>query len=131
MSDCTDREFRYPSTPFTLWADEGTVLHMALVDMFVTCVNDAEARAIRAALLDEKLIACGNTWPVSSAFRWNGKVEEAVEVMLLVKTTDDRLAEATALIGELHSYDLPAITIVRVEATSSEFESWVIDSTRP
>ena len=104
---------------------------MALVDLFVTCVNDAEARAIRAALLDKKLVACGNTWPVSSAYSWNGKVEEAVEVMLLVKTTDDRLEEAAALIDELHSYELPAITVVRVEATSSEFERWVIDSTRP
>ena len=104
---------------------------MALIDLFVTCVNDAEARAIRAALLEKNLVACGNTWPVSSAYRWNDKVEEAVEVMLLVKTSEDRLVEATNLICELHSYDLPAITVVRVDATPPEFERWVVDSTRP
>lgn len=104
---------------------------MALVDLFVTCVSEAEAHAIRSALLEERLIACANSWPVSSAFRWNDELDEVVEVMLLTKTTDDRQAAAVAVINRLHSYDLPAISVVRVEAASSEYERWVVESTRP
>jgi periplasmic divalent cation tolerance protein len=58
-------------------------------------------------------------------------VEEVTEVMLLVKTTTDRQAEVIAMIGELHSYDLPAISVVRVEAGSPEYERWVTESTMP
>ena len=104
---------------------------MALVELFVTCVNDAEANTIRSALLNGRLIACGNTWPVSSAFRWNDELDEVAEVMLLAKTTDDRLTAAVEVINKLHSYDLPAISVVRVEAASSDYERWVVESTRP
>ena len=131
MSDCTEREFGCPCTDTRARANEGTVSFMALVDLFVTCVNDAEANAIRSALLNERLIACGNTWPISSAFRWNDELEEVSEVMLLAKTTDDRQAAAVEVINELHSYDLPAISVVRVDATSPEYERWVVECTRP
>ena len=117
--------------PFIRQADEGTVLLVALVDVFVTCVDEAEANLIRSTLLEKRLIACGNSWPVSSAFLWNDELEQETEVMLLVKTVKDRQAEVVGVIGQLHSYDLPAISIVQVEAGSPEFERWVIDSTRP
>jgi periplasmic divalent cation tolerance protein len=58
-------------------------------------------------------------------------VEQASEVMLLVKTTEDRRTEVVRVIDELHSYDLPAVSVVRVEAGSSEFERWVEESTGP
>lgn len=116
--------------PISLQADEGTVSLMTLVDVFVTCVDEAEANSIRSALLEKRLIACGNSWPVSSAFLWNDELEQETEVMLLVKTVKDRQAEVVGVIGQLHSYDLPAISIVQVEAGSPEFERWVIDSTR-
>ena len=116
--------------PFSLQADEGTVSLMTLVDVFVTCVDEAEANSIRSTLLEKRLIACGNSWPVSSAFLWNDELEQETEVMLLVKTAKDRQAEVAEVIGQLHSYDLPAISIVQVEAGSPEFERWVIDSTR-
>ncbi len=118
----------HPSIP---WADEGTVLSVALVDLLVTCVDEAEANMIRLALLEQRLIACGNSWPISSAYRWNDSVEQAAEVMLLVKTTEDRRTEVVGVIDKLHSYDLPAVSIVRVEAGSPEFERWVEESTRP
>jgi periplasmic divalent cation tolerance protein len=101
---------------------------MVLVDLFITCADDAEANTILHALLNRRLIACGNTWPVSSSFRWEGTVERASEVMLLVKTTSDRESEAIALITELHSYDVPAISVVSVRAGSPEYERWVIES---
>lgn len=104
---------------------------MALVDLFVTCVDEVEANLIRSALLEKRLIACGNTWPISSAFIWNDKLDKSSEVMLLVKTVRDRQAEVVAVVNQLHSYDLPAISVLQVEAGSPEYERWVIESTRP
>ena len=51
--------------------------------------------------------------------------------MLLVKTTSERQAAVVALVTDLHSYEVPAISIVAVEAGSVEYERWVIESTRP
>jgi periplasmic divalent cation tolerance protein len=104
---------------------------MGLVDLFITCADHAEANAIRSALLTHRLIACGNTWAVSSEYHWDDEVETANEVMLLVKTTSERQAAVVALVTDLHSYEVPAISIVAVEAGSVEYERWVIESTRP
>lgn len=104
---------------------------MSLFDLFVTCADQAEAGAIRSALLARRLIACGNTWAVSSEFRWGSEVETANEVMLLVKTTREHQAEVVALIKELHSYEVPAISVIEAEAGSVEYERWVIESTQP
>lgn len=116
---------------FACVASEGTVSQMSLVDLFVTCADQEEAGVIRSALLARRLIACGNTWAVSSEFRWEGEVETANEVMLLVKTTQERQTDVVTLIKELHSYEVPAISIVAVEAGSAEYERWVIESTQP
>lgn len=117
--------------PYIRLADEGTVSLMALIDLFVSCVDEGEASTIRSALLERRLIACGNIWPISSAYRWNDSVEQASEVMLLVKTTEDRRTDVVQVIDELHSYDLPAVSVVQVEAGSPEFERWVEESTKP
>ncbi|MGA1332080.1 MAG: divalent-cation tolerance protein CutA [Ilumatobacteraceae bacterium] len=104
---------------------------MGLVDLFVTCAGQVEADSIRFELLSRRLIACGNTWPVMSKFRWDDGIETASEVMLLVKTTRERQAEVVDLVSQLHSYDVPAISVVQVEAGSVEYERWVIESTQP
>lgn len=109
--------------------DEGTVSLVGLVDLFVTCADEVEADGIRNALLDRRLIACGNTWPVSSAYRWNGEVERSSEVMLLAKTTGAHVAQVVDVVTSLHSYEVPAISVVPVSAGTAEYERWVIEST--
>ncbi len=103
-------------------------MSVALVELLVTCVDEAEANMIRSALLEQRLIACGNTWPISSAYRWHESVEQAAEVMLLAKTTTDRVAEATSTIVQIHSYEVPAISVLEVTAGTPEYERWVTES---
>jgi periplasmic divalent cation tolerance protein len=131
MCNCTEQAFRVVRTASLASPTKVPSLRMGLVDLFVTCAGQVEADSIRSALLSRRLIACGNTWPVMSKFRWDDGIETASEVMLLVKTTRERQAEVVDLVSQLHSYDVPAISVVQVEAGSVEYERWVIESTQP
>lgn len=78
--------------------------------------EEAAHRCI-AALLDERLIACGNILPgVKSLFSWSGTRGEGAECGVLLKTVAARLPEAMARLRAVHPYDTPAILGWRVEA---------------
>jgi periplasmic divalent cation tolerance protein len=131
MCNCTEQGFRGVRTASLARPTKVPSFDVSLVDLFITCADQTEADSIRSALISRRLIACGNTWPVTSEFHWDGATETASEVMLLVKTTRERQTEVVDLVSQLHSYDLPAISIVQVEAGSVEYERWVIESTQP
>ncbi len=95
---------------------------MALVH--VTCGSTVEARRIAAALLRARLVACANWWPVSSHYRWRGTLKLAREVMLELKTLPKLVARVRQAIKIRHSYELPVITVQRVEV-DEDVEGWV------
>lgn len=78
--------------------------------LLVTTSSLLEAKELGRKLIEERLASCVNCWEgVDSIFWWKGKMEEAEEGILLVKTTE-RLKKATiARIKELHSYESPSI----------------------
>ena len=94
--------------------------------IFCTCGNQDEARRIAYALVEERLAACANLITgVQSVFRWEGKVTEAEEVQLLIKTTQSRYSDLQRRIAELHSYDTPEIFSVSLAAVSDKYLAWV------
>jgi periplasmic divalent cation tolerance protein len=101
-----------------------------LVTICCVFADDEEAQRIGRQLVEESLAACVNILaPCRSFYRWQGKVEEAVEVPALFKTTDaaaDRLIERLAL---LHSYDVPAITVWPIDRALGDYADWVGQST--
>ncbi len=94
-----------------------------------TAGSDSEAGKIAHALVEQQLAACVNIVPrVRSVYRWQGKVEEAEEYLLLIKSSRglvERLREATS---KLHSYDLPEFIVVSIESGSPEYLKWVSES---
>ena len=97
-----------------------------------TCTEGAPATRLAQALVEEKLAACVNRLPgVISSFRWEGRVEEERETLLLIKSTEDRLEALTARITELHPYELPEVVAVPVLGGLDSYLDWLRDSVTP
>lgn len=98
---------------------------------FVTCRDVRQARRIARALVGERLAACVNVVPgVASIYAWKGKVEEAREALLLVKSTAARAKRLEARVRALHSYELPEVLTVEVDGGSAAYLRWVRESVR-
>lgn len=80
-------------------------------------------------LVESKLAACVNVLPsVQSIYRWQGEVETAQEILLLIKTTSDRFPELQQRIIHLHSYETPEIIALPVSMVSDKYLAWIQES---
>lgn len=96
--------------------------------MLVTVASKQEAETLVQQLLEEKLIACANMWPVSSHFRWGGKVEQAEEFLVLMKSRLDLFEALSERVSALHSYEVPEVLALPIVAGSSAYVSWLGES---
>jgi len=99
-------------------------------DIYITTRDEAEASKIGETLVVERLAACVNIHPVSSIYRWQGKIETASEAALLVKTRADLVSQVIARVKALHSYEVPCIIATRIEAGNPAYLEWISESTR-
>jgi periplasmic divalent cation tolerance protein len=94
--------------------------------VFCTCGNREEAGRMARTLVEEGLAACVNVLPeIESVYRWQGNIESAREVLLLIKTTESRLEALRERIGALHSYEVPEILAVPVSAGAGSYLAWL------
>lgn len=85
-----------------------------------------EAEAIAGELVAKRLAACVQiVGPIASTYRWEGEVETAEEWLLLIKTTAAAYETVQEAIKLLHSYEVPEIIALPVEAGSADYLSWV------
>jgi periplasmic divalent cation tolerance protein len=97
-----------------------------------SCPDGDSADRIAEALVAERLAACVSRLPgVRSTYRWEGAVERADEVLLLIKTTAARLDALVARIQALHPYELPEVIAVEATGSSAAYLAWVAGATRP
>jgi len=91
-----------------------------------------EAERIAHALVDAQLAACVNIVPgLHSIYRWQGNVESADEVLLLIKTTADNLERVESALRAAHSYDVPEFLVLTPESASEPYLRWLLESTQP
>jgi periplasmic divalent cation tolerance protein len=95
--------------------------------VLVTCKSAAEARRIARAVVEERLAPCANILPgpVTSIYRWKGKVESAQELLLLIKTSRKRLTKLQAAVERLHSYDVPEFIALPIASGSRAYLAWL------
>jgi periplasmic divalent cation tolerance protein len=94
--------------------------------VLTTAGTKEEAHKIARALVERRLAACVNIVPqVASVYRWQGKMEEAAEWLLVIKTTTAAFAPVQEAIRELHSYDVPECVCLAIEDGSAEYLEWV------
>jgi len=100
--------------------------------VLVTCGSIAEARRIGRNVVEKRLAACANLVPgVESIYTWKGKVERALEVLVLIKTTAKRLRELEREVKRAHSYDVPEFIVLPIIAGSQNYLAWLRESTTP
>jgi periplasmic divalent cation tolerance protein len=105
---------------------------METVLLYSTWPDAESAQACAEALVEQRKAACATTLPGAvSFFRWNDKIENAAEVLLFVKTSTARAAEARDEIIARHPYELPCVTAFRIDndLSNAQFLAWLTAET--
>jgi periplasmic divalent cation tolerance protein len=101
-------------------------LQNAYIIVMVTTANKQEAENIAQRLLKERLIACANIiGPVSSLFHWAGKIEEAEEYLILMKSREDLFEKLAETVKAFHSYEVPEILVLPIVDGSRAYLDWL------
>lgn len=91
-----------------------------------TCPDEAVAARIAQTLVTEGLAGCINRIPgIRSTYVWDGQLQDEGEVLLLIKSTLDRVADLELRLKELHPYELPEFVVVSVDAGNEHYLQWI------
>ena len=94
--------------------------------VYMTAADTEEARKIGKHLVGSKLAACVNIIDrMSSIYIWEGAVQEDREVVLIAKTTQDRMGELVSAVTAMHSYECPCIVSLPAAGGNRDFLDWI------
>lgn len=97
--------------------------------IYITTSNKEEAKKIGRDLVEQRLAACVNIIDgMESIYRWEGKIEESNECVLIAKTHYSKVQKLTTRVKELHSYDYPCIVSMTIteDEGNKEYLDWLI-----
>jgi periplasmic divalent cation tolerance protein len=99
--------------------------------MLTTTSSTEEANTIATELVSRRLAACVNILgPISSIYRWQGEVERSEEFLLIIKSTEAQCFPIQEAIRELHSYQVPELLCLPIEAGLDSYLNWIGASVR-
>ena len=100
------------------------------LQVFVTCQSKKEAETIALSILTKRLAACTNVISnIDSKFWWNGKIDKAGEVMVVLKTRLGNFKKIEKETKRLHSYEVPEIIAIPIVTGSKEYLWWIEEET--
>jgi len=112
-----------PSAPMIVPASDVRIV-------LTTAGSRDEGERPAQALVEGGLAACVNLVPgLTSIYRWQGAVESADEVLLLIKTTTARLESVQAALHAAHSYEVPEFLVLTTESASHAYLEWLLQAT--
>ena len=98
--------------------------------VYTTWPSIVEAEAAGREIVERRLAACVNILPgMISHYWWQGKIERAEEVVMIVKTRASLAEPVGAAVKELHSYTTPAIMFLPVENVEPDYHAWIVKET--
>jgi len=100
--------------------------------VLVTCGTLEESRKIARAMVENRFAACVSivAHAVESFYMWEGKLENASEYLLVIKSSEERLEELKKAVLEMHSYDTPEFVALPVVAGTEDYLKWLGESLR-
>ena len=99
--------------------------------VYITTKNKAEAERIGRALVQERLAACVNIIDgMNSIYRWEGKIQEDKEAVLIAKTKQSLVKKLTNRVKSLHSYSCPCIISLPILGGNKDYLDWLSKETR-
>jgi len=105
-------------------SDPPTEFRLALT----TAGSDEQASAIARALVERRLAACVNiVHGVCSVYRWQGRIHDETEALLLIKTDAARVEKVREAVRELHSYEVPELLVLPVIGGDADYLDWLRD----
>lgn len=94
--------------------------------ILLTAPDADTAERVGRMLVEERLAACANVVPgIASVFRWEGAVQREEEVLVIVKTTQERVERVRTRVVELHPYELPEVLVLPVLGGHDPYLDWV------
>lgn len=100
---------------------------MTDVRIVLTTIDNADAAArLARTLVELRLAACVNLVDTASVYRWQGKVESAEEILLVIKTSTERISELKDRLSQLHPYDVPELIVLPVTDGAASYLAWVL-----
>ena len=102
------------------------------VVVLTTVGADFDARGLAHSLVEARVAACVNIVPaIHSVYRWEGRVTDDAEQLLIVKTTRERVDDLRAELFKHHPYDVPEFVVLNVDAMSDGYGAWLLGATTP
>ena len=100
--------------------------HSDAMLVFTTVSSEDEAAKLIRTLLERRLIACGTMMPgARSLYRWQGKIADEREILVLLKTRSARVEALQEAFGELHPYKVPELLAVSVDTGLEKYVDWI------
>lgn len=97
---------------------------MNFIFVYITNPTKKEAKKIAKHLLRKKLIACANIFPINSLYRWEGKIVDENEFVLIAKTDNANFEKVKNEVERIHSYKVPCIIKISV-SSNKKYLDWL------
>jgi len=98
--------------------------------IITTYEHKQEAEALARMLVDERLAACVQMFPIESVYFWKDQVRDGAETVLFIKTKTVLYDQIEAKIKDHHPYEVPEIIQIPITAGLPEYLDWIDDSTK-
>jgi periplasmic divalent cation tolerance protein len=98
---------------------------MKFCQVYLGCGDGAEADRVAGVLLEKRLVVCVKKMPVSSSFRWKGKIENSDEILLVMDSREDLFGQIEAEVAKLHSYKTFVLQSVPIGRLSPQAREWM------
>jgi periplasmic divalent cation tolerance protein len=105
------------------------VIIAIMISVYITCKHEEEAAKIAKYLLEQRLIACANIFPIRSLYWWQEQIQDEKEFAILAKTKKEKFSEIKEEVKRLHSYEVPCIVAFPWHDSNEDYRQWVENET--